>query len=148
MRTSQGTWARSDMENAHAFAKHPADVFQSHLSENEPKEEAAIIQLVEVPYQLEPPIKGFKRAEVQNVIRSLNPKKSSGYDLITGKILKELHIIGMKHLIQLFSAVVLNGYFQAQWKVAQVILIFKPGKLSNKLASYRSINLLPIVSIF
>jgi hypothetical protein len=32
----------------------------------------------------------LKTAEVQEVINSLNPKKSSGYDVITGKILKEL----------------------------------------------------------
>jgi hypothetical protein len=40
-------------------------------------------------YQLKPPINRLKRAEAQEVINSLNPKKSSGYDLITGKILKE-----------------------------------------------------------
>jgi hypothetical protein len=46
------------------------------------------MQLLEIPYQLESPINLLKRAEVQEVINSLNPKKSSGYDLITGKILK------------------------------------------------------------
>jgi hypothetical protein len=65
----------------------------------------------------------MKRAEVQEVINSLNPKKSSGYDLITGTILKELPIIGIKYLTQLFNAVLLKGYFPAQWKVAQIILI-------------------------
>jgi hypothetical protein len=30
--------------------------------------------ILETPYQLEPPIKSFKRAEVQEVINSLNPK--------------------------------------------------------------------------
>jgi hypothetical protein len=48
------------------------------------------MQLLETPYQLEPPIKRLKWAEVQEVINSLNPKKSSGYDLITVQILKEL----------------------------------------------------------
>jgi hypothetical protein len=56
-------------------------------------------------YQLKLPINRFKRAEVQEVMNSLNPKKSSGYDLITGKILKELPIIGMKYLIQLLDTV-------------------------------------------
>jgi hypothetical protein len=46
------------------------------------------VQLLETPYQLEPPFNRLKRAEVQEVINSLNPKKSSSYDLITGKILK------------------------------------------------------------
>jgi hypothetical protein len=36
--------------------------------------------------------------------------------------------------------------FPAQGKVAQVILILKPGKLPNELTSYRPISLLLIVS--
>jgi hypothetical protein len=34
----------------------------------------------------------LKRAEVQEIINSLNPKKSSGFDLNIGKVLKELPI--------------------------------------------------------
>jgi hypothetical protein len=40
---------------------------------------------------------------------SLNPKKS--YDFITRKILKELPIIAVKYLTQLFNAVLLKGYW-------------------------------------
>jgi hypothetical protein len=145
LRTSQGTWARSNTEKAHAFAEHLENVFQPHPSENEPDEEEALIQLLENPYQLEPPINCLKRAEVQEDINSLNPTKSSGYIIITGKILKELPIIGIKYLAQLFNTVLLKGYFPAQWKVAQIILILKLGK-PNKLTSYWPISLLPIVS--
>jgi hypothetical protein len=74
--------------------------------------------LYQIPYQLEPPMKRFKRAEVQEVIRSLNPKKASSYELVTGKILKELPITGIKYLAQVLSAVLLKVYFQAEWKVA------------------------------
>jgi hypothetical protein len=69
-----------------------------------------------------------------------------GYNLITGRILKELPITGMKYLTQLFSAVLLKGYFPAQLQVTQVILILKPGKPPNELTSYRPISFLPIVS--
>jgi hypothetical protein len=123
------------------FAEHLADVFQPHPSENESKEEEALIQLQDIPYQLEPQINRLKRAEVQEVINSLNPKKSSGYNPITGKIPKELPIIGMKYLAQLLNAVLLTGYFLVQQKVTQIILILKTGKPPNKL-----INLLPTVS--
>jgi hypothetical protein len=40
-----------------------------------------------------------------------------GYNLFFGKILKEFPIIGIKYPTQLFSAVLLKGYFPAQWKV-------------------------------
>jgi hypothetical protein len=44
------------------------------------------------------------------------------------------------------NAVLLKGYFPAQWKVAQIILILKPGKPPNELTSYQPISLLPTVS--
>jgi hypothetical protein len=106
---------RSNVKKAHAFTEHLADVFQPHLSENELEEEE-LIQLLEVPYQLEPPIKCFKRAEIQKVISSLILRNHQ-VDFITGKILKELPIIGMKYLTQSFTAFLLKGYFLAQWKI-------------------------------
>jgi hypothetical protein len=59
-----------------------------------------------------------------------------------------LPIIGIIYLTQLFNAVLLKGYFPAQRKVAQVILILKPGNPPNELTSYQpiSLSLLPIVS--
>jgi hypothetical protein len=111
---SQGTLARTNTEKAHAFATHLAKVFQPHPSENEPEEKEALIHLLETPYQLEPPINRLNRLESQEVNR-LKTKKSPGYDLITGKILKELPIVGIKHLTQLFNAAMLKGYFLAQW---------------------------------
>jgi hypothetical protein len=72
------------------------------LSENESEEEEALPQLLEASQQLELPIK-CKGAEVQEAISNLNPKKSMGYDTITGKILIEIPFIGIKYLIQLFS---------------------------------------------
>jgi hypothetical protein len=64
-------------------------VFQPHSSENEPKKE-------ETHTQLEPPINCLKRVNIQENISNLNPKKSPGYDLITGKILKGFPVIGIK----------------------------------------------------
>jgi hypothetical protein len=117
-----------------------------YSAENESEEEKALISLLEAPYQLEPPIKRFKRADVQQVIRYPKPKKSSSYDLITGRIHKELLIIGIKYLTQFSMLFCSKDNFQAQWKVTQAILILKSGKPSNELTSYRPISLLPIVS--
>jgi hypothetical protein len=64
LRTLKGTWARSNVEKAHAVAENLAKVFQPHPSENEP-EKKAHIQLLLTPYQLEAPINCLKRAKVQ-----------------------------------------------------------------------------------
>jgi hypothetical protein len=56
-----------------------------------------------------------------------------------------LPVIGIKYLTQLFNAVLLKGYFPAQWKIAQIIIILKPGKPPNEL-TYRPVSLLPTVS--
>jgi hypothetical protein len=39
---------------------------------------------------MSPPIKVFSPREVRQVIEKVNQHKASGYDLITGEILKEL----------------------------------------------------------
>jgi hypothetical protein len=57
-----------------------------------------------------------EEAEVEKVINSLNHNKSSGYDLITDNILKELPVIAIKYLISLFNAVLLTGYFRHNGK--------------------------------
>jgi hypothetical protein len=59
--TSPKTWTISNVEKSHIFAEHLATVFQSHHSEHEPEEEP-LIQRMETPYQLEPPINRLKRA--------------------------------------------------------------------------------------
>jgi hypothetical protein len=142
LRTPHGTWANSNIDKAQAFANHLATAFQPNPSINHPNGDDAITQL----QQLEPPATHITRTEDQAIMSNLHPKKSSGYDLITGHILKALPPTGIQFLTQLFNAALLQGYFTAQWKVAQIILLFKPGKPPHELTSYRPISLLPLVS--
>jgi hypothetical protein len=106
----------------------------------------SLTSLLESPYQLELPPHRFKYSEIQTVINNLSPKTSPGYDLITGKILQELPPNGIKYITHLFNASLLLGYFPNQWKVAQIILLLKPGEPPNDLSSYRPISLLPMLS--
>jgi hypothetical protein len=138
--------ARSNVEKTHASAEHLAGVSQPHPSEIESEEEEALIHYLETPYQHTPPVNRLKGAEVQEVISSLDRKKSSGYNLVTGNILKEWPIIRIKCLTELFNAVLPKGYFPAQWKVVQLILLLKPRKPPNELTSYLPTSLLPTVS--
>jgi hypothetical protein len=99
--------------------------------------EETIFQFLETLYQLEPPIARLTPTDIQTATNHLNPKKSPGYDLITGKILKELPIIVTKYHTQLFNNILLLNCFRSQRKVAQIILILKPGKPPHDLPSYR-----------
>jgi hypothetical protein len=142
----QGTWARTNADKAQAFANHLATVFQPHPPEPNSLPDDTLTSLLETPLQLEPPAHHLNRSEVQAIINNLSPKKSPGYDLMTGKTLKELPTLCIQYLTQLFNAILLCSYFPTQWKVAQIILILKPGKPPHQLSSYRPISLLPIAS--
>jgi hypothetical protein len=116
------------------------EVFQPRHSENEPKKEEARIQLEESAYQIE--------TSNQTLQKSRSARSHRVTISITVKILKKLPIIGTQYLTPIFNAVLLKGYFQAQWKVAQVILSLEPGNSLNELTSYGPINLLLIVTKF
>jgi len=77
----------------------------------------------------------------------LNPKKAPRYDLITNQVLQKLPKKGIRFIIQLCTAVLKQGFFPPQWKVAQIIMIQKPGKSAGLAESYMPISLLTVVSI-
>lgn len=147
IRSNEGLWAKSNKEKAELFAKHLENVFTPNSREISAKDEDEIHQFLETTHQLELPIKKFKTSEVKSIINSnLNPKKSPGYDLITGKILKELPPKIIIFITQLFNAILRTSIYPMQWKVAQIVMIPKPGKSPEEITAYRPISLLPIVS--
>jgi hypothetical protein len=52
--------------------------------------DAAIPAFLDVPCQMSLPIKPFSPKEVVEAVAHTNVRKLSGYDLISGKVLKEL----------------------------------------------------------
>jgi hypothetical protein len=80
--------------------------------------------------------------EIRNIIQDLNPRKAPGYDLITGRILKEMPIKGIVHLTTICNSIIRMGYFPVQRKVAQIIMIPKPGKPLEEVSSYRPIPIM------
>jgi hypothetical protein len=87
------------------------------------------------------PMKKILINEVKHIQNKINPKKSPGYDLITGKILKELSQKCLRAITQIYNAIL-----QTEWKVGQITMTVKPGKHSNDITSYRPICLLPTLS--
>jgi hypothetical protein len=147
MRINRNTWARTDKQKATAFAEHLASVFQPFPSQVSTMEEETITNELNAPHQITLPMKKIRLNEVKNVIKhKIHPKKAPGYDLITGKVLQELSQKGLKAITQIYNAILRIEYFPCQWKVGQIIMIAKPGKNSDDIASYIPISLLPILS--
>jgi hypothetical protein len=93
------------------------------------------------------PLTKIRIEEVEQIIKSdTHPTKAPGYDLITGKILKELPKNGIQAITQIYNAIFRLEYFPCHWKIGQIIMIVKPGKTPTEVTSYRPISLLPILS--
>jgi len=61
-------------------------------------------------------------------------------------MLKELPQKGIVMLTYLFNAILRLQYWPKQLKIAEIILIPKPGKNSNHVSSYRPISILSTIS--
>lgn len=143
---NDGTWAKTNSEKAGVFSDYFSDVFQPIIP-TPPNDESEIIEFLDSANQLSLPIVPCTPSEIVNVLRKeINPKKSPGYDFITGKVLKELPRKGIILLALIFNAILRLEYFPIQLKIAQLVVILKPGKPPNEASSYRPISLLPIVS--
>jgi hypothetical protein len=91
-------------------------------------------------------IKPFSPKEVAEAIAHANASKAPGYDLITGKVLKELPKKALTLLTILYNSMLRLSYYPILWKFAQIIMVPKPGKPINDVTSYRPISLHPIPS--
>ncbi|GBP81063.1 Probable RNA-directed DNA polymerase from transposon BS [Eumeta japonica] len=81
----------------------------------------------------------------RNVEKSLLQEgKTPGYDLVDAKLLKELPEKGIIHFAAICNACLRLAIFPGQWKIAQVVMIPKPGKPLHEASSYRPISLLSV----
>jgi len=61
-------------------------------------------------------------------------------------MLKELPKEGLVNLMYIFNAILRLQYWPKSLKIAQIIMIPKPGKNPMDVSSYRPIRLLPTIS--
>lgn len=146
IRLPDGSWARSDEEKATAFANHMSTVLQPLPRTCTVEEEQTIYHTLAEPLEAQPSLKPVKVKQVITVVKSLNSHKAPGYDLLTAGLLKQLPEKGFKLITYIFNAVLRLKIFPEQWKVAQILMIPKPGKNPEDITSYRPISLLPVVS--
>jgi hypothetical protein len=147
IRNHLGNWTKNNEEKVGVFALHLSKVFKPWDLSSNITDQNEIENLLSSPNQLDLPINFFRLNEVKNIIKyDIDPNKSPGFDLISGKVLKELPLKCYQLLTYIYNAILHLKYFPTQWKVSQIIMILKPGKEAEKAESYRPISLLPILS--
>lgn len=141
IRKPDGTWSRNAKDKCESFANHLQDIFKP-LPRQSSEE-----NINKVYKDDKKAIKPVKMGDLKYIIdKDLSPKKAPGYDLITGKIIKKLPDKALIKLMHIINACFRLRYVPMQWKVAEVIVIPKPGKPPNELTSYRPISILPVMS--
>ena len=83
--------------------------------------------------------------EVSNIIQSLKPKHSSGYDDISNKLIKELHPVILKPLTEIINRSLQEGTFPDDMKRSDTIPLYKT-KEKHYTTNNRPISLLLTLS--
>lgn len=141
LKKENGQWARTSQDKVDAFAEALMNTFSVDKSTG-PNEDPLRLSSCRSDA-----IKPVSIAEVVHLLNyQLKVRKSPGFDLITAEVLKQLPHIAIARLTYLINSSFALKYVPSYWKVAEVIMINKPGKPAHEISSYRPISLLPILS--
>lgn len=142
LQKEDGSWVKNSLEKADLFAEHLSNIFtnQNNTTNFCTPDTQQIADDTQITDAMFTKIT-FK--EVFEEIKQLKNKKSPGYDLITSELLKQLPYHAIARLTTIMNAALKLKYVPSYWKVAEIIMILKPGKDSHETKSYRPISLLP-----
>jgi hypothetical protein len=134
------SWAKDDKEKAEVFAAPLEQTFQ-------PTGERILTTPQQSEEKLMQRIPMVTHNEVLQTVRAHTKlKKAPDFDLITGVIIQQLPRQAIVKLTHLYNAALRLKYVPIQWKMAEMIMVLKPGKSPNEFSSYRPISLLHIMS--
>ena len=128
---------------AELFNSYFASTFTNHIHNHEMKN-TDTADFNEPPPQILDEI-NFSELEVFAALRSLNPDKALGPGGIPGRILKETAQQIAPSLTLLFNKSLHSAVVPDEWKLANVVPVFKRG-IKEHVQNYRPISLLCIVS--
>ncbi|KAH8234502.1 hypothetical protein KR032_007148, partial [Drosophila birchii] len=127
VKKADGTWAKSPLERAEAFAESLEERFTPFETASRERVEKVHAALEE-PHQMTPPIPPIRLPEVQAKIRKLKHRKSPGADGISSRVAKLLPEKALLFLVLMFNAALRLGHFPKSWKHANVVMIHKKGQ--------------------
>ena len=143
IRNANGKWIKNNEDKAKLFAEHLENIFQP----NENNSNKTFDMLIQKECQVSEKIRLTSLKEVTKEIKdNFKLKKTPGYDLITGEILRNLPKIALIKITILINSAFRIQYVPSLWKIAEVIMLPKPGKPPHDVTSYRPISLLPVMS--
>ncbi|GBP16729.1 Probable RNA-directed DNA polymerase from transposon BS [Eumeta japonica] len=143
IKTTDGKWVRKEADKAQVFANHLKDVFKPLPSKNT-EHDKEVYEYLDAALQMCLPLKSVSPKETWREISKLQEGKTPGYDLVDAKLLKELPEKGIIHFAAICNACLRLAIFPGQWKIAQVVMIPKPGKPLHEASFYRPISLLSV----
>jgi Notch-like protein len=86
-------------------------------------------------------LKSLSTKEVENIIKSLKPKNSYGYDEISTKVLRMSSPFTSSPLTRICNSLISQRIFPDRLKYSEINTVFKNGDKSN-ISNYRPISLL------
>ena len=84
--------------------------------------------------------------EIQDLMKLLKPKTSSGHDNLSPKVLKQISESMTKPILHVINMSLISGKVPNSMKKAKVIPIFKNNGDSHIMKNYRPVSLLPAIS--
>ncbi|KZC08911.1 RNA-directed DNA polymerase from mobile element jockey [Dufourea novaeangliae] len=128
IKKNDSSWARNTLDKANVFAEHLQHTFKPNTGSCNITPQVTPQPTTEYQVQI---ISPTTVKEVSRLIHETRDKKKPGFDMISGKILKELTPKAVRMLTIIFNAVLRSKYFPVNWKLAQVIMLPKPKKDSS-----------------
>ena len=85
----------------------------------------------------------FSKGDILRVIRKLDPNKAHGHDQISIRMIQICDKTISKPLFLIFNSCMQSGVFPSEWKMANVVPVYKKNDKQN-IKNYRPVSLLPI----
>ncbi|GFQ68332.1 reverse transcriptase domain-containing protein, partial [Trichonephila clavata] len=142
--TSDGYTSTTDRQAANLLAQHYEQASRLSFSREDRKQKKIYRQVLNQSksYNQRDDISNdITLEELDSVIRSLDPKKSSGIDLIFGSMIKHFGVLARSILLQIFNLSWITGKLPTIWKMSVIVPILKPGKDAASCKNFRPISL-------